>query len=169
MKHFIKASYFVLVSMTVFLFSNCKEELSIPIKVPYTGTFSVDVTAAPGGTKTFSKTIDNSVKTFLSSKSIALDKISAVELNSLIAVIPPASDLDFGQLSSGSFNIGGIDVASISNPPAGKSATYKLDKTDVRVPLLEDKLVYSLTATTKQATVAATVTVTYAVTITYKL
>lgn len=166
MKQLLKITAFAVLTMSLFTFGKCKNDLVIP----YTGTFNVDVTANPAGTKTFAKAdIANAVATFLKDKNISTANVSSIELESVKAEIPATSTLDFADLTSASFSLGGTEVSTITSPPAGKTATQKVVKTDVKALLLADKTSYSLTVVTNKATPATTIVVKYTVNIGYSL
>lgn len=169
MKQLLKMSLFAVLTMTLFTFGLCDDAKTIIL--PYSGTFTVNVTAsAAAGTKTFEKTaIDNAVATFLKDKNISTTNVSSIELTSVTAEIPSTSTLDFADMTSAVFNLGGTDVANITNPPAGKTATQKVIKADVLALLLAEKTSYKLTVVTNKATPAADVVVKYAINIGYKL
>lgn len=168
MKQLLKISLFAVVAMSLFTFGTCDNLKTVVL--PYSGSFGVDLTASPAGTKSFGKAdIDNAVATFLKDKGISTTNVTAIELTTVTAEIPSTSTLDFADMTSAVFNLGGNDVANITSPPAGKTATYKIIKADVLAILLAAKTSYSLTATTNKATPAATVTVKYAINISYKL
>ena len=166
MKQLLKISLFAVLTMSLFTFGTCKKATVV---VPYTGTFNVALTANPAGTKTFGSSIDNAVVTFLKDKGIATTNVSSIELTGVVATIPSTSTLDFADLTSAVFNLGGTDVANITSPPAGKTATQKVIKTDLLAILLAAKTSYSLTVTTNKATPAETITVKYSVNIGYSL
>jgi hypothetical protein len=167
MKQLLKISAFAILAMSLFTFGTCK---TTTLVLPYTGTFDVVLTANPAGTKTFSKDqIDNAVVKFLTDQKINVTNVSSIELVSVVATIPSTSALDFGQMNSASFSLGGSEVANITSPPAGKTLTQKVIKTDVKAALLADKMSYGLTVVTNVATVAETVKVTYKVNIGYSL
>ena len=167
MKQLLKISLFAVLTMSLFTFGTCKKATVV---VPYTGTFNIALTANPAGTKSFGQaSIDNAVITFLKDKGISTTNVSSIELTSVVATIPSTSTLDFADLTSAVFNLGGTDVSSITAPPAGKTATQKVIKTDLLAILLAAKTSYSLTVTTNKATPAETVTVKYSVNIGYTL
>jgi hypothetical protein len=168
MKQLLKMTAFAVLAMSLFTFGKCKNDLVIP----YTGSFDVVLTANPAGTKTFGKTdIENAVVKFLTDKKISTTNVSSIELESVVATIPAGSALDFSQLSSATFSLGGTDVAEIKTPPAlsGKTLTQKVIKADVKAILLATKTSYGLSVTTNTATVAETVKVAYTVNIGYTL
>ena len=167
MKQLLKFSTFAILTMALFTFATCKNPTVV---LPYSGSFDVAVTAGAAGTKTFSKDqIANAVVTFLTDKKISTANVSSIELTSVVATIPATSTLDFGDMSSASFSLGGTEVANITSPPAGKSLTQKVIKTDVKAALLANTLSYGLTVVTNKATPAETVKVTYSVNIGYSL
>lgn len=167
MKQLLKISAFTIVTMVLFTFATCKNTTLV---LPYSGSFDVVLTANPAGTKTFSKDqITNAVVTFLTDKKISIANVSSIELTSVVATIPATSGLDFGDMDSASFSLGGTEVANVTKPPAGKSLTQKVIKTDVKAALLANTLSYALTVVTNKATPAETVKVTYAVNIGYSL
>lgn len=167
MKQLLKISAFAIMTMALFTFATCK---NTTVVLPYSGSFDVVMTANPAGTKTFSKDqITNAVVTFLTDKKIDVSKVSSIELESVIATIPATSTLDFGDMESASFSLGGTEVANISKPPAGKKLTQKVIKTDVKAALLANTLSYGLTVVTNKATPAETVKVAYTVNIGYSL
>ncbi len=167
MKQLLKISAFAIVTMVLFTFATCKNTTLV---LPYSGSFDVVLTANPAGTKTFSKDqITNAVVTFLTDKKISIANVSSIELTSVVATIPATSGLDFGDMDSASFSLGGTEVANVTKPPAGKSLTQKVIKTDVKAALLANTLSYALTVVTNKATAAETVKVTYAVNIGYSL
>ena len=167
MKQLLKFSAFAILTMALFAFATCKDTTLV---LPYSGSFDVVLTANPAGTKTFSKDqITNAVVTFLTDKKIDISKVSSIELVSVVATIPSTSNLDFGDMTSASFGLGGTEVANITNPPAGKILTQKVIKADVKAALLANTLSYSLTVVTNKATPAETIKVTYSVNIGYSL
>ena len=173
MKQLLKFSAFAVLTMALFTFATCKDATVV---LPYTGSFDVALsvtppaTTNPAGTKTFSKDqITNAVVTFLTDKKIDVSKVSSIELTSVVATIPATSTLDFGDMTSASFSLGGTEVANITSPPAGKSLTQKVIKTDVKAALLANTLSYGLTVVTNKATPAETIKVTYSVNIGYSL
>ena len=168
MKQLLKISLFAVLVMSLFTFGTCDKLKTVVL--PYSGSYVIDLTANPAGTKTFGKTdIDNAVAKLLKDKGISTTNVSAIELTSVTAEIPSTSTLDFGDVTSAAFNLGGSDVATVTSPPAGKTATQKIVKSNLLAILLADKTSYSLTITTNKATPAATVTVKYAVNISYTL
>ncbi len=167
MKQLLKFSAFAILTMVLFTFGTCKNTTLV---LPYTGSFDVVLTANPAGTKTFSKDqITNAVVTFLTDKKISITNVSSIELTSVVATIPSTSTLDFGDLTSASFSLGGTEVANVTSPPAGKTLTQKVIKADVKAALLANTLSYGLTVVTNKATPAETVKVTYSVNIGYSL
>jgi hypothetical protein len=173
MKQFIKFSTFAILTLALFTITSCGK---IPIEIPYSPTgFTIDITVPtvggtnPAGTKVFSKDqIDNAVLTFLKDKNIATTSISSIDLTSLTAEIGAGSTLDFSDMTSAAFNLGGVDVAKLTNPPAGKTANYTITNSNVLSAMLAPKTSYSLSITTNKATPAATVTIKYGLKITYK-
>ncbi len=167
MKQLLKLSAFAMLTMVLFTFATCKDTTVV---LPYSGSFDVVLTANPAGTKTFSKDqLTNAVVTFLTDKKISIDKVSSIQLESVVATIPATSTLDFGDMTSASFSLGGTEVANVTSPPAGKKLTQKVIKTDVKAALLANTLSYGLTIVTNKATPAETVKVTYSVNIGYAL
>ena len=167
MKLLLKFSAFAILTMALFTFGTCKDTTLV---LPYSGSFDVVLTANPAGTKTFSKDqITNAVVTFLTDKKISITNVSSIELTSVVATIPSTSTLDFGDLTSASFSLGGTEVANVTNPPAGKTLTEKVVKTNVKAELLANTLSYGLTLVTNKATPAETVKVNYSVNIGYSL
>jgi hypothetical protein len=173
MKQFIKFSTFAVLALTLFTITSCGK---IPIEIPYSPPgFTIEITVPtvggtnPAGTKVFSKDqIDNAVTNFLKDKGVATTSISSIDLTSLTAEIGAGSTLDFGDVTSGAFNLGGVDVATITSPPAGKTASYKIINANVLTAMLAPKTSYSLSITTNKATPAATLTIKYGLKITYK-
>jgi hypothetical protein len=173
MKQLIKFPIFAAFALAFFSVISCGK---IPIEVPYSPTgFVIELTTPtvggtnPAGTKVFAKDqIDNAVTKFLTDKGISTTSISSIDLTSLTATIGAGSTLDFGDMTAGAFNLGGVDVATITNPPAGKTATYKITNANVLSAMLAPKTSYSLSVTTNKPTPAATITVNYGLKITYR-
>jgi hypothetical protein len=175
MKQFLKVATWVFLSGAFLPFFACDKKLPVVV-IPYTpSSFTVDITTPtvggtnPAGTKVFAKdAIDNAVATFLKGKNIAVASITAIDITELSAEIQNSA-LDFGDVTSSTFNLGGADVATFSGGVTGKKVTYKVVKPNVLAILTADKTSYSLSLTTNKATPAATVLVTYTVNISYSL
>jgi hypothetical protein len=176
MKQFIKAATFILLLGAFLSFFSCAK-VKIPIVIPYTPSgFTIEITTPPAGglnpagKKDFNKAaIDNAVAQFLKDKNIAVANITAIDLTDLTAEIIGNTALDFGDIDSGVFNLGGSDVATVTKPPTGKKASYTIVKPNVLAILTASTTSYSLSITTNKPTPAATIQVKYSVNITYTL
>ena len=169
MKQLLKISFFAVLTISLFAFGACDKLKTLVIGYPSTFTVDVPVSAAAGTQTSSKKDVANPVTTFLKDKGIDIAAVDAIELESMEAVIPSTSTLDFSDVSAVSFSFNGIVKAKLANPLAGKSAILPIAVPSVKADFLADKISYDFNVTTNKATPATTVTVKYKLNITYKL